>query len=329
MSDQSAVSAVGGPLNIKGRTPQLQGSRFHLTYRGHIPLEEYPLEAASKWSFVHETSDNDHPYDHTHVLLWFKKRKMVTTKFFDHNGIHPNVQLVSTDQHWENTVKYHTKAPVFLKTSENLAITSYHEECIDWIQSRNNIAELWGKGPYSEYIASKHSWAEKCFNARPQCPNCKISEDTMYPWQKELLQMLKEQVEEVVIWIWDTPGRVGKTQMMHYLTKYHNAAAFTSTAYKEFALLYSNEPIAIFNLTRDHPEAVNYHCFECLNDGFIQSNKYVPTRKYFKPPHVVVFANNKPKTSALSEERWRIFEIKDTYSSLIPTSILPDFTCAT
>lgn len=321
----SVPSVPGTPLILKGGyLPKFH--RVHLTYKTHVPWESYPyLEACIKWSFVHETSDQEHPYDHTHVLMWFKKQKHVKPSYFDHNDIHPNVQVVSTDQHWSNTVKYHNKAPVFLKTSENLEITSYHDDCIKWIQSQKYLKNLWGIGPFSEYIAQKHSWAEKCWHAKPDIAICIYkSIDDMYDWQKELLQRLEEPPKRKVIWVYEAEGCKGKSQLANWIKEQMDGQIFETTATKDIAYSLEEHKTFIFDITREAgtEEQINYKTFEHLNNQRIYSNKYQNCQKTFPMAHVLVFANIPPRVDKLSKDRWEIYTIENLHLKEVDTSEL-------
>jgi hypothetical protein len=102
---------------------RFHGSRVHLTYKGHIECDklksQYPkLEF---YSCVHETSDSENEYEHTHFAAWFSKT--VDTKnerYFDFEGIHPNIKSIKSDLQWRNTCKYHEKSPVLLVRTEKL-----------------------------------------------------------------------------------------------------------------------------------------------------------------------------------------------------------------
>lgn len=105
-------------------TFRLQASRIHLTYKGHLPRQELVdwigISAGSDikdYSFVHETSDGDNNYDHTHILVWLANRLCTKNQRvfdFDHDNerVHPHIKTVTTNDQWSNTWKYHEKDPV-------------------------------------------------------------------------------------------------------------------------------------------------------------------------------------------------------------------------
>jgi len=83
-------------------TFRFAAEKVHLTYKTHLPLDEFKNLICSKCpplkilSFVHEHGDDEEkektPYRHTHVFMWWKKRVDTTdVRFFDYKTIHPNI----------------------------------------------------------------------------------------------------------------------------------------------------------------------------------------------------------------------------------------------
>lgn len=79
---------------------RLRSEKYHLTYKTHLPQDEYLSFIKSKGgikmiSFVHEVGDDDEtdatPYEHTHVFVWFTRPlDSIDQRFFDFQNIHPN-----------------------------------------------------------------------------------------------------------------------------------------------------------------------------------------------------------------------------------------------
>lgn len=94
---------------------RLQAIRWHFTYKSHVPKQELldflgTKGVIKRWSIIHESADTDHPYDHTHALVWYEQRiRTRDCRSFDHLEIHPNIKIVSTIKHWDNTWNYHEK----------------------------------------------------------------------------------------------------------------------------------------------------------------------------------------------------------------------------
>jgi len=115
-----------------------QGKSWHFTYKTHIDFEQlktFILKQAStakkpnafKWfTVVHESSDNENQYDHTHFACEFTiPLKTTMPRLFDwanmdSESIHPHWQKITSLQHATTIYfTYHKKAPVSLAQSEN------------------------------------------------------------------------------------------------------------------------------------------------------------------------------------------------------------------
>merc|ERR1712173_55341 len=69
--------------------------------------------------------------------------------------------------------------------------------------------------------------------------------------------------------------------------------------------------IFLFNLRRSDTESA-YGVLESLKDGYFLSNKYHTKILKIKSPNtVIVFSNSHPSKSQLSEDRWKIYRIRD------------------
>lgn len=122
----------------------------HLTYRTHIP---FPIiretliglnGALQWWSFVHETSDAENPYDHTHVAWQWTKKQPLDLRSnirFDITGIHPNIQKWTNVAH-KTTVyeNYHNKPTVIARDKSELGPTS-DQTLIQQIRGARSLAE--------------------------------------------------------------------------------------------------------------------------------------------------------------------------------------------
>lgn len=56
-------------------------------------------------------------------------------------------------------------------------------------------------------------------------------------------------------------------------------------------------------------EFLNYPLLEHFKDGHVFSSKYESRNKEAKTPHVLVFSNQEPDRSKLSQDRWNIHQI--------------------
>lgn len=104
---------------------------YHLTYKGHQDFEE--LKALAKaafgdvigWSIVHETSDKDNEYEHTHFYFLLGKKPQRRGNIMDIHGVHPHVRKIRNPKHANAIFKYHQKAPVKVEQEGKEKIPSF------------------------------------------------------------------------------------------------------------------------------------------------------------------------------------------------------------
>ncbi|AUM61769.1 Rep [uncultured virus] len=135
------------------------------------------------------------------------------------------------------------------------------------------------------------------------------------PWQEQVINLINQEPDERTInWFWEPHGNTGKTVLIKYiLSKYKNVHYFSGGKASDIAFqIIKNKwdpEICIFGLPRTAEGAVSYNALEQLKDGLVFSPKYEGGTKIFNSPHVIVFANWKPDTSKLSEDRWNVVEL--------------------
>lgn len=125
------------------------------------------------------------------------------------------------------------------------------------------------------------------------------------PWQQRLLDMLEAPANDrAIVWVTDPPGKVGKSVLANYLLK-EKGATILQGRLLDMAYIYQSEPIVVFDLSRTQAENCKhlYQFAEELKNGRVVSTKYEPEIKFFKPPHVVFFANFSYDRDAWSADR--------------------------
>ncbi len=145
-------------------------------------------------------------------------------------------------------------------------------------------------------------------------------------WQEELLLELKEPPDDRTIrWIVDTTGNAGKTWFAKWAAVNLDAQVIANGKTSDIARAYQHKSIVILNLARTPEQYVNYQVMENIKDGLIWSPKYEPLMKYFKPPHLIVMANQWPEYNKVSLDRWNISELKNGILSVTKREIWPIF----
>lgn len=151
------------------------------------------------------------------------------------------------------------------------------------------------------------------------------------PWQQSIVDIVTPEPDErTVHWVYDEEGCMGKTVFSKYLFKTQNAIIATGGAARDIACLLAGltkstptkpgrnldeQTTFIFNFPRS-TEGISWKAIEMVKDGLITSSKYESCTLAFNCPHVICFSNELPDKSKLSDDRWKIWTIKDM--ELIP-----------
>lgn len=145
--------------------------------------------------------------------------------------------------------------------------------------------------------------------------------DNLYPWQKEMEEIIKAKPDDRTIhWVWDPEGNTGKTQLCKYLSAKYNAMLMNGPSKDILYMGALHESQAyMLDLPRADEEFVPYKTIETMKNDCWMTGKYEGERVLRNSPHILVFANFPPKMSALSRDRWHIAEIRNKHLHWIST----------
>lgn len=135
------------------------------------------------------------------------------------------------------------------------------------------------------------------------------------PWQQAIKDVVEEEAcPRKIHWIWETEGNVGKSWMANYLGAIHGATILTAGKKVDMAYIYAQKPtkIVLFDLARtaestgerSHYLDGVYSLAEDLKNGRVVSTKYESKTVFFRPPHVIFFANFEPDYTKWSQDRY-------------------------
>lgn len=105
--------------------------------------------------------------------------------------------------------------------------------------------------------------------------------------------------------------------MANYLVTHLNTLIITHGKLADLTYAYDGESIVIVDLARTQADKIDhmYQFMEDLKNGRVFSTKYESGNKYFKPPHVVVFANFVPdedqQKKIWSEDCWCVYSLEN------------------
>ena len=182
----------------------------------------------------------------------------------------------------------------------------------------------------SKEYAERHSYFDKIHHQlsliRQQHKLFKRFKKTkLYPWQFEVLNMLFIQNDRQVLWIVDQRGDSGKTFMALYLCAFYGFKIFDGTiTTRDIAhLIKGNEKGYCFDVSRDSIHSFSYSTLEAIKNGYVATGKYSGKICMFSPLPTVIFANDYPDMSKLSQDRWCVHTLgRGVFTDLSKHSVL-------
>lgn len=170
---------------------------------------------------------------------------------------------------------------------------------------------------YAEIVAKYPHFADKVRHAhRPT-----MGRVDLLPWQRRAFGLILSAVESLragnvqrkryVFWFCERTGGVGKTFFTKYLLSCEQfTCGLMANKTEAAAFMYNNQDVCIFDIPRSSADMINYGNMEMINNGLVVSPKYFSCVKVkIQGTVVVVFANQQPDFTKLSQDRWHVYEI--------------------
>jgi hypothetical protein len=128
-------------------------------------------------------------------------------------------------------------------------------------------------------------------------------------WQEEVIEKLENQNDRKILFVVDKKGGRGKTWLSSYIEVNYDTLALQNCKTQDGAYMFDGQEYILFDLTRSNLEVLNYDLMERLKNGKITSTKYECKRIFRKSTKMVVFMNEEPDKTKLSEDRWDIYDL--------------------
>ena len=168
------------------------------------------------------------------------------------------------------------------------------------------------------YCSKDGNYWHKGFNIRQL--NWKVEIKKMKWWQEDILEKIDKPPDDRTInWYWEEKGCAGKTTFIKYcicnkpdkgIIVLSGKAADMKHMIVEYKKKNDYLPEIIFmNVPRTSLEYLSYTGIEEIKDMLFFSGKYEGGMVCGPNPHIFIFANEKPRYSAMSEDRWNIVNI--------------------
>lgn len=145
-------------------------------------------------------------------------------------------------------------------------------------------------------------------------PQPVIETGTLRKWQDDLERALLEPCDDdrSILFYVDNEGGTGKSWFQRYMVSKHTDKVQLLSPGRRDDVAHAiddTKSIFLFNVPRGGMEYFNYQVVEMLKDRVVFSPKYdSKTKVLLQIPHVVVFCNEDPDTSRMTEDRFIIIE---------------------
>ena len=235
----------------------------------------------------------------------------VIAKEFGKNKIHP---------HWQVYFELSERKRFKERMTEILGHSDFHLEaalatqnhCVNYVYAVDKDWEV-GFVVYNKNlpIPKRHKSSAAIF----------WSTIKLKPFQKDILEMvLEEPNRRDIVYIYEEKGNVGKTIISEYLHIFHGAIITGGNsrdmkhAISRWKEITGFSPVIIIvDVARsDSLNQESCKALESIKNGLFFDGKYesAMTHSILKP-HVIILSNKAPKPSFFSEDRWKIFQIKN------------------
>lgn len=144
------------------------------------------------------------------------------------------------------------------------------------------------------------------------CPPIVIVDEPLRDWQLPLFEAVARPCtdDRTVLFYVDEEGGKGKSYFQRYVLGFYPERVQVLGIGKRDDLAYTIDPardIFLINCCRGQAEFLNYSILEMLKDRVIFSPKYETVTKVMKKnPHVVVFMNEAPDMTKMTDDRYDI-----------------------
>uniref|UniRef100_UPI00404729E9 hypothetical protein n=1 Tax=Flavobacterium sp. TaxID=239 RepID=UPI00404729E9 len=166
-------------------------------------------------------------------------------------------------------------------------------------------------------------WSDK--DPKPQYIPRQVREvETLWPWQEDVCEILKQWDPRSIHCIVDTRGQMGKTILVGKIRAYNLGRK----------LPFCNDYLQIMRMVMDLPTNTAYiidipraiskeklfqmwGAIEEIKNGYAYDDRYCFKEKIFDSPQIVVFMNKPPDMSLLSDDRWKLWTVTSDHE-LVP-----------
>ncbi len=140
----------------------------------------------------------------------------------------------------------------------------------------------------------------------------------LYPWQQSIIDKVNDWDTRTINVIYDQDGNIGKSTLVGYLRAHSLAKKLPfCNDFKDIMRMVCDMPTSTCYLI-DMPRAINkeklfqmYSAIEEIKNGYAYDDRYKFKEKFFDCPNIWVFTNMVPDRTLVSNDRWKIWVVKN------------------
>lgn len=210
--------------------------------------------------------------------------------------------------HLQGVVKW-TNAKYFHSIRKTFNGRAHWEPCKNW-----NASVLYCKKEGDYFAKNMTESLEEQYNNHM----AQIYEGVQWhPWQKNIIDLIRGiPLPRKVHWYFEENGNTGKSFLCKYLDWKFDTIICNGKADNVFHCIktYIEEEkkypkVIILDIPRCMKDFISYQAIEKIKDGLLYSGKYEGGKVRLLPVHLIIFANEEPKYTELSADRWDVHHI--------------------
>lgn len=257
--------------------------------------------------------EDDKNIDHDKIKL-FKETLEDFREYWKYE--HPSKYIIQLERGAQGTLHFQGYINLDSKIRKSTWIKEINSG--PWRGMEISPASKTGKNALKKYAMKRETrvmgpWADTEIYLGEDLPT------TLLPWQLKLKKYLLGEINpREIIWINDPAGCGGKSIFAKYMAFHHGAVKLTFGDAGNLLNLVSKrrgKRIYIFDLTRVKPQKIAmddmYSAMEDIKNGHFVNLKYETEEILMNPPHIVVFSNQAPDQSGLTDDRWTIMDMPE------------------
>lgn len=147
--------------------------------------------------------------------------------------------------------------------------------------------------------------------------------EQLYDWQLKIIDIIKRKPNDRAIhWFWEQLGNIGKSVFCKYLCAEYDAIILSGKASDmKYSIIKYHEKHSVYprlivlDIPRSYENYISYTGIEEVKNGCFHSSKYECDMVLMNSPHIVIFANFEPNYDKLSEDRWKVTNLRNECDS--------------